>query len=1854
MNTSSAPRRPLHFFAVALAFSVSFLPVSTLSAAALTWDANPTSTGQTDGSGSWLDANQWWNGTANASWNNATPDTATIGNGGTGGTITLGTGTTAGSLTFNAFSGTYLLGGGSLTLNSGGLTQNSGSGGVIISSAVTLGGAQTWTNNSSSLLSVKGTITTGGNALTIDGSGNTTLAGNNMIAGSGALIKNGSGALNLAGVNTSGTHTGGVTLNAGTLNFSSFGGGGTTGTRNLSSTVLGNGTFTINGGTFDNTSGFDLIVGHNNAQTWGGNFTFTGTKSLNMGNGAVTLTGNRTVTVNANNLAVGGVIGDGGNGFGFTKAGAGMLTVTGVNTFTGNVTVNAGILRATINAAALGTGAATLTLAGGELQLANSNANIAFNRNTTVTANSQITADTTVGFGANDSRVNTHTLGTLSIGAQTLTVASGANVLSNQNTTGNSGITFGATNLTGNATFNILNPTVAPAFRTTLGATNNLVTLLTLGAVTDNGNTATFTGSGNFAQTGVWGGGAGGITLGSGYTGTATLSQTNTFTGAVTINGGTLVANALANGGTASNLGASSNAASNLVLGGGTLQTSSAATIDRNFTLTDGTISTINNSAGLTMTGSAASSTGSLIKLGTGTLTLAGTNLYTGTTSVNAGNLTLGFSNALAPTNNILSSSSALALGGGTLTLTGKASTTNSQTFTGTTVNGGASTITATSGATGGIMNTALGSIARTSGQYGTVSFNRPTAGNITTSNTDTAAGAIIGAWATIGGTDYAAISGGNIVALAASNTAETAWTSNTGNYALGANQTLTASRDVNTLRASTGTLTLSLGGDGTAFDLTSTGILSGGGSTLTISRTGTATGVVRVGASTEAVFGGSQAISISAPLVIGNAGVLTKSTGNTLTLSGGVTTLGDATFVNNGSASSQFNLTTAALTLGGNLTLAGPTNIGLGAIFDINNGNRTIFANTTSAQTIAGTINNTGGSAGQKLTIGGSGLVTIGALTSGTNTPGLEINGTGVYTFGTASTFSGGGTLTAGTALLNNGTGLGTGTFTAKGGTITLNGTSTTYANALVFDGGNSTPINFTSSLEGFLRSMTFSGASTIQNAPTLNFTHASGNGTTTRTYSGAMNLNSNLTLTGTHTGNVLFTGGLTFGADRTITFNDSGNTTIRGALNGGTNILTLTGTNDRIFFGDATLGVSGTSGGVIVAGGLVQFGDFSGSSANTFSGGVTLTGGTIMLGKSTTGSVTSGPVGTGTLRLLGGSIGNLTDTGAATIANTLVLDGGNNTPISFINGNDGFSRAATYSGATTIQNDPTLNFTISSGDASNNGSRTFSGTKSLNSNLTLTGTHLASVFFTNGFDLSADRTITFNDDGVTSLAGNLSGTASTLTLAGSNTKTVIAGLTGATAHALTINGTANSLFTMTAASDYTGTTTVSGGTLAYGVSNAIATGAVTVNGSTAVLDLGTNRTDTVGTVTVDGGGKITGNGTSALTSTGTFEMKSGSVTAILAGSSIALNKTTSGTATLFGSNTYTGKTTVSDGTLQFAQMNALYAGTTASWTAANITAASGATVAMNVGGTGEFGATDLNTLITNISVASSSTTGLQSGAKIGLDTSNAAGGTFTQGNAIADSTGANGGAIGVTKLGTGTLVLDKSNTYTGATTISAGTLTLGSSGTIAGTSGVNLGTTFSLGTFDLTAKTSGFTLSSQGLSGVGTVNIGSATLTINDGTLAAGNSAGIIAITGNLALTGTTASAFELGTNTATSDQVNVSGAGAGNLTYGGALNVTFLGSTIEGTYSLFDFSGSQSGAFTSFSVVGTALTPVSTTGFSGSNIGGFDYSFAYSTGDLVIVAAAIPEPATCAAIFGMLALTCVAWKRRRSMRS
>lgn len=143
-----------------------------------------------------------------------------------------------------------------------------------------------------------------------------TFTGTGSIGGSTGLIKNGAGALTIA---TANSYTGGTTLNAGTLNINH-------------ASALGNpiapSTLAINGGTLNNTSGSAIAMSGNTTQIWAGDFSFTGSSSLDTGSGAVTIDGvdlDRTVTVSANTLTVGEIT---STFMGLIKQGAGTLEVT--------------------------------------------------------------------------------------------------------------------------------------------------------------------------------------------------------------------------------------------------------------------------------------------------------------------------------------------------------------------------------------------------------------------------------------------------------------------------------------------------------------------------------------------------------------------------------------------------------------------------------------------------------------------------------------------------------------------------------------------------------------------------------------------------------------------------------------------------------------------------------------------------------------------------------------------------------------------------------------------------------------------------------------------------------------------------------------------------------------------------------------------------------------------------------------------------------------------------------------------------------------------------------------------------------------------------------------------------------------------------------------------------------------------------------------------------------------------------------------------------------------------------------------------------------------------------------------
>ena len=122
--------------------------------------------------------------------------------------------------------------------------------------------------------------------------------------------------------------------------------------------------------------------------------------------------------------------------------------------------------------------------------------------------------------------------------------------------------------------------------------------------------------------------GAAGITKSG--SGLLTLTADNTYSGITTVNGGTLAIASLANGGQACAVGASSIAAANLVLAGGTLRyTGPAKTVNRGFTVNPGSqkAALLRLDSDLTTSGWINTLSGAFIKTGTGTLAVVGQSI---------------------------------------------------------------------------------------------------------------------------------------------------------------------------------------------------------------------------------------------------------------------------------------------------------------------------------------------------------------------------------------------------------------------------------------------------------------------------------------------------------------------------------------------------------------------------------------------------------------------------------------------------------------------------------------------------------------------------------------------------------------------------------------------------------------------------------------------------------------------------------------------------------------------------------------------------------------------------------------------------------------------------------------------------------------------------------------------------------------------------------------------------------------------------------------------------------------------------------------------------------------------------
>jgi autotransporter-associated beta strand protein len=308
------------------------------------------------------------------------------------------------------------------------------------------------------------------------------------------------------------------------------------------------------------------------------------------------------------------------------------------------------------------------------------------------------------------------------------------------------------------------------------------------------------------------------------------------------------------------------------------------------------------------------------------------------------------------------------------------------------------------------------------------------------------------------------------------------------------------------------------------------------------------------------------------------------------------------------------------------------------------------------------------------------------------------------------------------------------------------------------------------------------------------------------------------------------------------------------------------------------------------------------------------------------------------------------------------------------------------------------------------------------------------------------------------------------------------VSAILGGTSVNLTKTG-AGTTTTLSGANTYTGTTTVTTGTLAYGISNALASGAVTVNGGT--LDIST-FSDTVGAVTLSSG-----------TIAGT--------TGVLTGSSYALQGGTVAGNLGAGASTVTTGTTTLNGTSGSLAVN-VNSGTLVLGASDRLANSAAVTVA---GGTLNTG-TALTDTVGSFSMSSGSLTGT---------------GTIT-----AASYGLSGGTVtgnlgaGTTTVTTGTTTLNGTSGSL-ALNVNSGTLALGASDRLANTAAVTVaGGTLNTGTA-LTDTVGSFNMSSGSLTGTGTIT--AASYGLSGGTVTGNLGAGTTTVTtGTTTLNGTSGS--------------------------------------------------------------------------------------------------------------------------------
>jgi autotransporter-associated beta strand protein len=351
--------------ALGAAIAAALLGQAGAGAADVYYDVIPSTADIDGGSANWSDAN--WKttagGTSGGSWvaNDSAFFEAVVGSPTTT-TITLGGAQTATTVTFNAAG--YTITGGTLALAGGGATNwfTMNASGTIASALPVM----RFKGSAEATISGGGAL--GGNRIVLGDSGGTTvtvrqtagaittsdylmIGGNNVANARGHYVLDG-GSLQVS----SGAYLGwGNATSSGT--FTQNGGTVTIGGQGLQLGIQGgSGTYILNSGTLDSylgqfatTGGFTF--GHNGTFKVAGGFdTQPGiTTSIASGATAIIDTNGQTVTWDSTL--------NGPQAAGLTKSGFGTLNLTG--NFTGNVTVNRGLLKVG-NATSLGTGTITI------------------------------------------------------------------------------------------------------------------------------------------------------------------------------------------------------------------------------------------------------------------------------------------------------------------------------------------------------------------------------------------------------------------------------------------------------------------------------------------------------------------------------------------------------------------------------------------------------------------------------------------------------------------------------------------------------------------------------------------------------------------------------------------------------------------------------------------------------------------------------------------------------------------------------------------------------------------------------------------------------------------------------------------------------------------------------------------------------------------------------------------------------------------------------------------------------------------------------------------------------------------------------------------------------------------------------------------------------------------------------------------------------------------------------------------------------------------------------------------------------------------------------------------------------